>query len=346
MSSLDYEATSPLTFNEADTNSTVNQQVIPISSDSPTDGISKSRKRPVSFEQPTNTEHFQLSSAIIPEQPTSQKHLSSSSIIGNFLDMKIQLQQILQTSNSQIMLQHCKSFMASHDHDIPLFSNEYFNRLKECSHVPEILQKLSPFFNWTNHSLLTAVVQVCNNPEATVLLQQFDSQVDLSLPITEYPIPQPVPSMAPYDTSSETILAIKVNAELSSFSFRQFLELQSFIQRHFQITEHSMQLIAVKSTLGIFYWMVPKSIGHLINSKIMQDPKNGVQELSIWPGTLFVNASTLQLGSLSFLSHISHTVRKFYLATYLFYAMLYCFSIHSFPGMTMRCCACNYVIWR
>ena len=320
---VNYEAVFPLTVTEADTDSTVNQQDVPTSSDPSTDGTSRARKRPLTFEQPTSTKHFKPSSVIIPEESTSQKHLRSSSIIANFLDMKIKLQQILQTSNSQIVLQQCKGLMASHDHDIPLFSNEYLNSLKECSLVPEILQKLSPFFNWSNHSLLTAVVKVCNNPEATMLLQQFDSQVELSLPITEYPIPQPVPSMAPYDTSSETVLAIKVNAELSSFSFQQFLELQIFIQRHFQITEHTMQLIAVKSTLSIFYWMVPKSIAHLINSKIMQDPRSGVQELSIWPGTLFVNASTLQLGSLSFLSHISHTVRKFHLVTYVhIYAIL------------------------
>ena len=250
-----------------------------------------------------------MSSAITPDEPTSQKQFS---IIANFLDMKIQLQQTLQTSNTQIIFEQCKSLMASHDHDIALFSNEYLNSLKQCSLVPEMLQKLSPFFRWSNHSVLTAVVDACNNPEATMLLRKFDSQLDLSLPIPEYPIPQPVPSMAPYDTSTETVLAIKVNAELSKFSFQQFVELQHLIQKYFQITEHSMQLMAAKCSLGILYWMVPKCIVHLINSKIIQDPgvyESRVQELAIWPGTLFVNASSLQLGSLSFLSQFTHTVR-------------------------------------
>ena len=247
-----------------------------------------------------------------PDEPTSQKQLRSTSIVANFLDMKIQLQQTLQISNTQIILEQCKSLMASHDHDIALFSNEYLNSLKQCSLVPEMLQKLSPFFCWSNHSVLTAVVEACNNPEATALLQRFDSGLDLSLPITEYPVPQPIPSMAPYNSSTETVLAIKVNAELSKFSFQQFVELQHLFQKYFQITEHSMQLMAAKSSLGILYWMVPKCIAHLINSKILQDPGiygSRVQELSIWPGTLFVNASSLQLGSLSFLSQFTHTVR-------------------------------------
>ena len=309
--SLGYETTSSLTLSEADTDST-NQQVGPTSDDPLTGRTSKSRKRSLSFEQPTSQKHFKMSSAITPEEPTSQKRLRSISIVANFLDMKMQLQQILQTSNSQIILEQCKSLMASHDHDIALFSNEYLRSLKQCSLVPEILQKLSPFFMWSNHSVLIAVVEACNNPEATMLLQQFDSQLDLSLPITEYPVPQPYPSMAPYDTSTETVLAVKLNTELSRFSLQQFFELQCLIQKHFQITEHSMQLMAAKSSLGILYWMVPKCIAHLINSKIMQDPGvhgSRVQELSIWPGTLFVNASSLQLGSLSFLSQITHTVR-------------------------------------
>ena len=297
-----------------DTDSTVNEQAEPTSDDVPTDTAGKSRKRPTSFEKPTRQKHLKLSSesAIAPGEPTSQKRFWSTVIVANFLDMKMQLQQILQTSNPQIILEQCKSLMASHDHDIVLFSNEYLRSLKQCSLAPEILQKLSPFFRWSNHSVLTAVVEACNNPEATMLLQQFDSQLNLSLPITEYPVPQPYPSMAPYDTSTETVLAVKLNTELSRFSLQQFFELQCLIRKHFQITEHSMQLMAAKSSLGILYWMVPKCIAHLINSKIMQDPGvhgSRVQELSIWPGTLFVNVSSLQLGSLSFLSQITHTVR-------------------------------------
>ena len=309
MQSLFSNAISQLKFSEITTDSTVNPQVGPTSDNLLTDTTSKSI---ISVEQPTSQKYFKMPSAITPGELTSKKQLRSSSIIADFLDVKMQLQQILQTSSSQIILEQCKSLMASHDHDITRFSNEYLNTLKQCNVVSDILQKLSPFFSWSNHSVLTAVVEACNNPEAIMVLQQFDSQLDLSLPITEYPLPQPIPSMAPYDTSTETVFSVKLNTELKKFSFQRFLELQCLIQKCFQITEHSMQLMAAKSSSGILYWIVPKSIAHLINSKIMQDPGiygSRIQELSIWPGTLFVNASSLQLGSLSFLSQFTHTVR-------------------------------------
>ena len=254
----------------------------------------KSRKRPASS-----------------EQPAGQKYFKPSSVQAKFLDMKTQLKQMLQNSNSQRVYEQCESLMASCEHGITLFSTEYLSSLKECNETPEILQRLSPYYKWSDHSVLHALVQACNNPEAAMLLQQFDSQVDLSLPITEYPVPQPIPSMAPYDTSTHTVLAVKLNAELSKFSLQQVITLRCLIQKNFEITEHSLQLMAAKRSSTILYWMIPKIISHLISSKIMQDSSlygDRVQEVCVYPGTLFVRADTLKLGSLSFLNEVDHMV--------------------------------------
>ena len=237
-----------------------------------------------------------------------------------FLDMKLQLENILQSCNAQKIYKKCARLMASNTPKIPLFSDvEYLRSLKECKLAPAILQKLGPFFTWTDHSVLTAAVKACNISKAAMLLQSFDAQVDLSLPITEYPLPHPVPSMAPYDTSMQTVLGIKLNAELSKISLQQVFELRYSIQKSFQITEHSLQLMAVESSTNILYWIIPKRISHLISSKIMQDRSyhgDRVQEVSVYPGTLFVSVSVLNLGSLSFLSQVSEIVSCIYIAMY------------------------------
>ena len=257
--------------------------------------IDRSRKRPASS-----------------EQPTGQKYFKPSSVNTEFLDMKLQLEQMLQdSSNSQTVYEQCESLMASQEHDIALFSPDYLSSLKECNEMPEILQRLSPYFKWSDHSVLHALVQACNNPEAAMLLQQFDSQVDLSLPITEYPVPQPIPSMAPYDTSTQTVLGVKLSTKLSEFSLQQVITLRCLIQKNFEIAEHSLQLMAAKSSSTILYWMIPKCISHLISSKIMQDSSlhgGRVQEICVYPGTLFVRADSLKLGSLSFLNQVNHMV--------------------------------------
>ena len=246
------------------------------------------------------------------EQHAGVKYFKPSSVTAEFLNVRKQLEDILQGCDAQKMLVECRGLMASEAHNIHLVSDEeYLQSLNECKFAPEILQKLSPLFTWSDHSVLTAVVKACDNAEANSLLQQFDSHVDLSLPITEYPVPQPIPNMAPYDTSTQTVLAVKVNAELSKFSFEQVVELRRLIQKNFDITGHSLQLLAAKSSSTILYWIIPKCIGHLINSKIMQDHTlhaSRVEEISVYPGTLFVSASNLNVGSLSFLSQINDTV--------------------------------------
>ena len=91
------------------------------------------------------------------------------------------------------------------------------------------MQKLNAFITWSDHSLLSIVVNASDNPEAIELLQHFNTQIDLSLPITEYPIPQPAPSMAPYDTSTKTLLAIKLSSKLSKLSLQQVFQLRCLI---------------------------------------------------------------------------------------------------------------------
>ena len=276
--------------------------------------VDKSRKRPTSSELPAGLKYFKSSSVDV-----KFKYFKPSSVVAEFLDMKIQLEQILQDSNSQRVYEQCESLIASREHDIALFSTDYLSSLKECNKIPEILQRLSPYYKWSDHSVLHALIQACNNPEAAMLLQQFDSQVDLSLPITEYPVPQPTPSMAPYDTSAQTVLAVKLNAELSNFSLQQVITLRCLIQKNFEITEHSLQLMAAESDSTILYWMIPKSISHLISSKIMQNSilygnRVYVQEVCVYPGTLFVRTDFLKLGSLSFLNEVDYMVS--YVCTY------------------------------
>lgn len=246
-------------------------------------------------------------SAKMFEQPESQLYLKPSLVDAKFLDMKVQLEHILGAISPQIIYEQCKKLMASHEHDIALFSSEYLNDLKGCSLTQQLLQKLSPLFKWSDHSVLSAIVKACDKPEAATLLQQFDKQVDLSIPITEYPVPKPVPSMAPYDTSMQTVLAVKLNIELSKFSLQHVCKLRCLIQEKFQITEHSLQLMAAKSNPNVLYWMIPKCVSHLISSKIIENvnlPGSRIEEISIYPGTLFVSASDLKIGSLAFLSQM------------------------------------------
>ena len=282
--------------------------------DQPSDDFIDSKSSLTKLESTTSNDKSGLSRKrkLSSENPPGLKYFKPSSVKAEFLDVIKQLEDILQACDPQRLFEESKTLMASEAHNIPLITNKnYLQSLNECNLAPAILQKLSPFFTWSDHSVLTAVVKACNNPDATLLLQQFDARLNLSLPITEYPVPQPIPSMAPYDTSMQTVLAVKLNTELSKFSLQEVIQLRCLIQKHFQITEHSLQLMAAQSSSTVIYWMIPKAISHLINFMVMQDPGlhgSRVEEISVYPGTLFMSANTLKLGSLAFLNQIDQTV--------------------------------------
>jgi len=239
--------------------------------------------------------------------PEQKKDLKSKFVDTEFLNVKNQLKHniILQSYDIKAMLEKCENLMTSDTNNIFLFSSDQLQKLTECKQAPELIQKLSPHFNWSNHSVLREVIG-CNNTVATNLLDQFDSQIDSSLPVTDYPIPQPSPNMIPYDTSSHTVLAVKLNAELRSISLQQVFDIQHLLQEQFQLSPHTFQLLAANS-VPILYWMIPKCAVSVITSSVTKHRRflyqNGIMELSIYPGLIYATSDTVRVGSLSFLNH-------------------------------------------
>ena len=284
----------------------------------------QARKRPLSLEHPAplkQLKHSKEGSSILvksetdkfySEMDTSALPLDNHSTfkpmsVGKvFLNIKHQLQNIFQSYDMKVMIEKCENLMASSTNDIPLFSSIEIQKFKQCKQAPQFIQALSPYNNWSNHSVLHEVVSACNNPVALSLLEQFDLQFDLSLPYADYPIPQPSPKLAPNDSSSHTVLAIKLNAELGNVRLQQIIDYQNLLQNKFQLSPHVFQLLAANSAC-IFYWMIPKCVVPVITSDITQQRsffhQNGIVELSIYPGLLYVTDSPMTIGSLSFLNH-------------------------------------------
>ena len=142
-----------------------------------------------------------------------------------FLDLKLQLERIL---DSKDITNKCGSLLASDTHNIPLFPTDYTEKLQEIQHTPELIQKLSPFITWDNHTILSTIA--ADMPEATMLLTQFDDRIDSSQPLTNFPIPAPSHHMVPYDNSTHTVLAVKLDLELYQSTLQNVIDARSLIQ--------------------------------------------------------------------------------------------------------------------
>ena len=275
----------------------------------------KTRKRTATYQVSIDIKYFKqsLNSGEATRVAHKQHHfqyVKPSLVTMEFLDLKVQLEKVLQFCETKNIINKCGSLLASESFNIPLFTSSYAEKLQEIKHTPELIQKLSPSMTWDNHSILSTIADTSSIPEATILLTQFDDRIDSSQLLTSFPIPAPSHHMVPYDNSTHTVLAVKLNLELHHSTLQNVIDARSLIQDQCKLTSHCLQLLAVaKTDLTIIYWMIPRNVAHLIAANALQFQtyyhQNGILQLAVYPGAVFCTGSALKVGPLSFFSQFS-----------------------------------------
>ena len=243
--------------------------------------------------------------------PTNNDMINPASVVAKFLSMKAQLDKLLQSCDLIPITNKCTSLLASKGHKILLFPTEHTEELKGIIHFHELLLKLSPFITWDNHSILNTIAETSNVSDAVTLLTQFDNRIDLSQPLTKYPIPAPSHTMVPYDNSTHTILAVKLDIKLDRCTLQHVIDVRSLIQDQCNLTSYCLHLLAAaKTNCATIYWMMPKSVTHLITVNAVRFQNyfhdKGILQLSIYPGIVLCTGSTLKVGPLSFFNQIDY----------------------------------------
>ena len=142
-----------------------------------------------------------------------------------------------------------------------------------------------------------------------MLLTQFDNGIDSSQPLTSCPKPAPSHHMVPYDSSTHTVLAVKLELELHHSTLQNVMDTRSVIQDQCKLTSYCLQLLALaKTNSTILYWMIPNNIAHLITASAVQFRNHyhqkGILQLAVYPGAVNCTGSTLKVGPLSFFSPV------------------------------------------
>ena len=203
--------------------------------------------------------------------------INASSLHIMFLKVIDQIEEQLQLHDSSLLIEKCKSLMASETHKISLFSKKFIDTLGKCD---DAFKYLSFLFTWSNHSILRALTS--SNIEAIDLLDRFDSLLDCSKHILSYPIPSFSQNMLPFDTSEYTLLAVKFEKELWECPLQYVLDIESFIIKAYDLTQYCLQLLAVKCDgPTAFYWTIPKCIQELI-SQHPEYLQQGTLELEVY----------------------------------------------------------------
>ena len=227
-------------------------------------------------------------------------YVKSTSVLTFFFQVVDSIVELLQFYDVQILIDQCRHLMASNEYS--LISNEQIQLFSGCNNTLSLLQKLSSFFTWSNHSTLRAVVGQCS--EAVNILDDFDSRLDPFQLIAFYPIPSLSSDMIPSDISTYTILAVRCKVELYESSLQYVYDVQSVMIEKCDITQHCLQLLAVRSDPTILYWTIPKCVVNLINTNVPLHSEylysRGILEVLVYPDLLLTTGDDVCYGALTF----------------------------------------------
>ena len=295
----------------------------------------------------TTTEHIEQKDR--KELTTKNDMIDPSSVIAEFLNMKIQLEELLQQCDPLPIVKKCGSLLASDTHNIPLLPADYTEKLQEIQNTTELIQKLSPFMTWDNHSILSTIAETSYISEATRLLTQFDGRIDSSQLLTSFPIPAPSHHMVPYYNSTHTVLAVMLNLELHHSTLQNVIDARSLIQDQCRLTSHCLQLLAMARTKStILYWMIPKVVATFIYSKVLENPQlfyqNGIMQMALYPRSIFLTDGTLKVGPLSFFNQLEVDGKLVMVNTFKLFSSYYCF--YRQPKMQVIVLTLNLANWR
>ena len=230
---------------------------------------------------------------------TGQVEDGTASVELLFLYLIDQINEQLQLYKPELV-QQCKALKASDTHRISLLSAAQIKELNEYN----TLLKVGPLFTWSNHSVLESLAAGCHSEVLMKLVKEFECKLDFYQPIMSYPIPCLYSNMIPSDTSTYTILAVRCDKELYQCSLQYVYDVQSVMIEKCDITQHCLQLLAVRSDPTILYWTIPKCVVDLININVPLHSEylysRGIMEVLVYPDLLLTTGDDVCYGSLAF----------------------------------------------
>jgi len=240
---------------------------------------------------------------LLSEQESSIEQFKPSMVNSDFIKLTDRLNGIMQSCDLKKIVDICSSLMASDIHKITVFPPEFLNNLHKCNYTPSVVKILSSFWTWSDHSVLRTILEL--DETALKLLDEYDSHLDPSHQIVSYPLPPPVACMTPCDGSTHTVLAIKCSRHYHQCLLEHVFSVRSLLIDKCDITSHSLQLLATKSSSTVMYWMIPKSVINLISAKTLEYSSyfnsQDIMEINIYPG-IRIETKPSSLGPLGFLS--------------------------------------------
>ena len=188
-----------------------------------------------------------------------------------FLDLVDALVTEMSTTDVAVLANKCGTLMASDVHQIPLFTQEFMNKLTNCIYPFVLKMYLLPYMSWLDCCLLKQLVNFTSNKSVLIkMVDQFIASLDYNELVTSYHIPEFSQLLIPLDSSQHTLLATMHIQRIDKLILQDVVNIKMSLIRRLQITDCAIQLIAMQSKSCCFYWLIPTQIRSLVENKLSQ----------------------------------------------------------------------------
>ena len=188
--------------------------------------------------------------------------------------------KLLESHDPRVFIDKCASLMASDTHNITLFSKRFIKQLSEQNNTAIILKNLFCYSSWCDHLVIKKLLEICDFSEGQRLLEQFESQIDFTLPITHFPISVPSSHMIPSESSDYTVMTTQCVQEHSLLSLEHIRVVKSLITGITDMNDTCCQFLAKRDNPVMLFWLIPRITVSLISTK-MQEKYNHLHESGI-----------------------------------------------------------------
>ena len=234
--------------------------------------------------------------------------LTAKTVHIRFLNLFIHMKQMLKDYNPQCFLEtlnRLRSNTGTKIH-IPLLPSDFLEKFKSIT-SEEVLKRSAFLWSWSNHSILRAFLEACNCQDGLKMLDEFKSQIDTNQPIELFPIPYPSIKMAPSSSSAYTVLSVRCEYDQNEPPPLQYVaNVANIMVEKFDLSQHSLQLLATWANPLMLYWVIPKCIVPLIGKGVKEYldflKAKGFSEIAIYPSTILFATNNLSHGSFALLT--------------------------------------------
>ena len=186
----------------------------------------------------------------------------------------------------------CRTLMASDINNIKMFTDNFIKKIFKCPYSNLIKIHLLPFITWFDNTFLIELAADCEKIYILEQLYKFNSNtVDGNQPITAYSIPRFSQLIIPLDNSEYTIIAVKTLQDCSELMLQKVRNIEEFLRSQWGLTAHAMQLAARDYHYNFLYWMIPKQVQSLVETKLSEGQHylwhSGIVQVALLPNYFY-----------------------------------------------------------